>query len=146
MGMHLQVHVGAYIEAEVKEVEKTTSYIGCVVHGHKTGAFCDSCGAKIKEVERCEMVKPSVHMLLDGFRDEEALYQPLYDETDKIILLSNCGGALDISEGGDAVEITPEIASDCVSEFVNLHGSAIEYLLAKVISLEVKFGVVTYWL
>lgn len=70
------------------------------------------------------------------------------DDLDVILAISNTGAgtiALDPDNEPSFKEITPDLPSRYITDFIDKHYCVLQVLRQRSISVDVKFGVLTWW-
>ena len=153
MGMHLETHIGAYIEIEAAPTISEKITMVCGKHpGNtypQTASFCDICGKELtKIVTDIEKETTYWDLLEEGKYEDELACLNAEDNGPTMLLGSNSSSIdkpdkLDIDYG--EVEIAPEIPAQYVQNFKQNYEEIINLLTPRVKTLEVKFGIIIYY-
>lgn len=151
MSIDLHVHVGAYAEIKPKPRTEILRQLICPKHGlfNLPHEYCPLCGQKTQVKETEIEVKPSLYRLLpeDEYRDQ-LTWAAAEDDLDVILAISNTGAgtiALDPDNEPSFKEITPDLPSRYITDFIDKHYCVLQVLRQRSISVDVKFGVLTWW-
>ena len=153
MGMHIQIHIGAYLKIEVDQTPKKIVTMKCPhnqnVKYNTTDFYCKICGTEIKEYIGTKLDDISYWDLFKTKKEtdkyEDELRCVLTDYEDEIILIGNstddnCSVDGDI-EYGD-FEITEGMITKCKTNFKKHYKEIINFLRPQVKTIEVKFGTI----
>lgn len=151
MSINLHVHVGAYVEIKPKPRIEIVKQLFCPTHDALplSHSFCPHCGQKTQVKETKIEARPSLYALLpeDEYSDQ-LTWAAAEDDLSVILAISNIGaGVIDLDPDSEPsfVEITPDKPARCITGFINKHGAVLQVLRQRSISVDVKFGVLTWW-
>lgn len=155
MGMSKKVYLGAYAVCKVKPVREPTTELACAEHGpfkYQDSIYCPKCG---KQLEIRQTGTRFVRPMIDDFLPEDmadALYAPVVDEkTGTLFLISNAQVPLrvcvevDLLDEGKASVIAPDDVTQMVENFKEAYKNVLAVLEIRTQSVEVVWGMVTWW-
>lgn len=148
MALSNETYIGAYALVKAAPVAVQRKERACPTHGTQPqGAyFCPRCGQPITEIFRNEVRPATLYDLLPESEFEDVLFSPwdidgLADG--ELIALGDESAAGQV-EDDDVMEITPEVIAQCLTDFQNHYAHILGVLASRVLSVEIKFGVVHY--
>lgn len=151
MGMNLHVHIGAYAEIKAERKVEWNELQFCKQHGHMRAAYCPHCGKPTDTVKNQIKVKPSFYDLLpeDEYCDMLS-WAAGEDDLDVILAVGNWNtdeSRLDVNVDGGATvsEITLDMPARFIEAFNAEYAEVLAVLRERAISVDVKFGVLTWW-
>lgn len=150
MGSNLKVYIGAYVLIKTEPTTAEVTSTRCPDHGLIFGSvnFCPSCGKPVLVVID-EITRYKTLMDLTGPDDESLTEVQIGADTRKIYAIPNRPGVscnVEISDYlSEAVEIPNHLPVSLINKFEIYYGDLIGELKPKVISIEVKFGILTYY-
>lgn len=154
MGLDIRVHVGAYVvikaEPVVTEEEKHVCVNGC--KGAHPGNYCSNCGAKVNlSIIRHQHAASLYDLLPEDKYCDELSWAAREDNLDVILAIDNrindgtSVGDIDAEGGATINEITPNMPTRFIEAFNVEYADVLEVLRERATSVEVKFGVLTWW-
>lgn len=153
MGMDLSVHVGVYVEIRAKSLREKAIFLSCPIHGevHSTMLYCPRCGGKVHEVETTIEHPATLYSLLPEDEYEDVLYNASGESNNSVIFaVGNKAGDessihVDLAGEDSATEITPEMIAASIVAFNADYADVLAVLRERATSVDVKFGVLTWW-
>lgn len=151
MGVDLHVHIGAYAEIKAGPQIEIERFIACAVHGKTKSKFCPQCGKETQVIERARETKHSLYSLLpeDEYCDMLS-WATREDDLDVILAVGNWNADesrldVDVDGGATISPITQDTIAHCLRAFNIEYEGVLEVLRERAISVDVKFGVLTWW-
>ena len=145
MTMRTETKIGVYLLVSAARIDTAYQYFGCIDHGEKVGMFCQTCGRALGEQVKTKSREPHLDEILTEDKWIDVLFEPEGVDglpKNSFIAMDNSGDVMSFS--GDIIEITPEIIDRCLFEFQRAHAEILAALHQRAISVEVKFGAITY--
>ena len=156
MGMNKTIYIGAYLEIDAgTQVEKTIT-MQCKQHPKnkysRDISFCNLCGSELKKIVGRKTTQKSYYDLFETEKEDERWEDELNwisaEDDDAIIRL--VGNTSHNNIDGDFVdygntEITPKMPSQYMENFRENYTGIIKFLRNRVKTMEIKFGVLTYY-
>lgn len=151
MSSELNIHVGAYVEITAEPIYEIEKVLMCTMHRDvKTGVYCPKCGSKLQLVPVTEVRQPSLYTLLpeDEYTDRLSEAE-VSDDLDVVYAVGNWNGdetKLEISRYVATLnEITPDMPARFIAAFNAEYADVLAVLRERATSVEMKFGVLTWW-
>jgi len=152
MSSELNIHVGAYVEITAEPIYETEDVLMCTMHRDvNIGAYCPKCGSKLQLISVTEARQPSLYTLLpeDEYTDRLSEAE-VSDDLDVVYAVGNWNGdetKLDMNHeyASTLNEITPDMPARFIEAFSAEYADVLAVLRERATSVEVKFGVLTWW-
>ena len=153
MGSDIRVHVGAYVVIKAPPVVTEESRYICTngCKGTYLGNYCSSCGAKVELGAIRRKSNATLYSLLPDKYYDDLSWAAGEDSLDVILAIGNrnynCASVGDIdAEGGATInEITSDMPARFIAAFNAEYADVLAVLRERATSVEVKFGVLTWW-
>lgn len=147
MSTSISVHIGAYVEIKAPPMQVVKR--NCFEHGAMQSLYCPLCGRPTGVVSRKSTSSHTLYSLLgDDYEDVLAEVEQ-YKPTGLIIATGNMNNDkthIDVDTYTTTInEIRPEVLGELIAEFNTFYAGVLAVLRERAESVEVKFGVITYW-
>ena len=152
MGLDIHIHIGAYAVIKAPLIKRRHIFKSCSIHGEGKGKYCDQCGGKLRTVETVTEHAASLYSLLpeDKYCDD-LTWAAGEDNLDVILAIGNRNndgasvGDIDAEGGATINEITPDMPQRFIAAFNAEYADVLAVLRERATSVDVKFGVLTWW-
>lgn len=151
MGLDINVHIGAYVEIMAEPIYETEDVLMCPFHRDvKTGAFCPKCGHGLVLLPITEVNSPSLYTLMPEDEYADRLSEAdVSSELDVVYAVGNWNAdetKIEISRYGATLsELTPDMLAKFIEAFNAEYADVLAVLRERATSVDVKFGVLTWW-
>lgn len=162
MGLNIRIHVGAYVVIKAPSIMKTVDVIRCPkpehYHTYTTALYCPACGEKLIKTQIETSERATLYDLVDEEKYLDVLSAVDDNETidyggdlsGRIIAIGNRGNdgtsLGDIAHSGATInEIAPDMPARFIAAFNAEYADMLAVLGERATSVEVKFGVLTWW-
>ena len=148
MGMDISVYIGAYVEIKASTMAIVDEWRECPTHGVVMSLFCPNCGTATVVTQKRSTSSHTLYSLL-GDEYEDVLSE-VHDAKKGLIIATGNDTRDKAHVSVDTYtttinEIKPEIPAELVAAFNEFYADVLAVLRQRAESVEVKFGVVTYW-
>ncbi len=148
MGVQVQVYIGAYVEIKAKPMEVVDEERKCLEHGAMKSLYCPLCGRPTVVVSKKSASSHTLYTLLGD--DYEDVLSEVYDAKKGLIIATgnhhHDKSHIYVDTYATTIsEIKPEVPAELVSAFSEFYADVLRVLRERAESVEVKFGVITYW-
>ena len=149
MGSSKETYIGVFLIVKGKLLSKIITEKVCLMHlefdFEKTDKFCPYCGTALTERKR-KVLEPSYfHDILFEIEYDD-LFQEVNNTNEDMVWITNADGICSIdAEYVDFVEINEKMIKNYIENFKKNYKDALEILKERVVSFEIKFGVIVYY-
>ena len=154
MGLDISVYIGAYVEIKAPPMSVVDEVRECPTHGsmkllNMSFGFCPLCGQEAVIVEKRSTTSHTLYSLL-GDEYEDVLSEVEQHRPAGLIIATGNSykdkSHIRVDTDVNTIsEIRPEIPTELVAAFNEFYADVLAVLRQRAESVEVKFGVITYW-
>ena len=157
MGLDIHIHVGAYAVIKAEPIVEQDNILVCsnleCSNGKvQKGKFCTDCGMMLSERTLGRLTRASLYDLLpeDKYCDD-LTWAAGEDNLDVILATGNHSddgtdvGYINAEYGATIKEITADMPARFIAAFNTEYADVLAVLRERATSVEVKFGVLTWW-